>query len=124
MTASQAIQNYLERFLPSFENNSVPEGQEFPYATYSIPYSNFDETVIGSLYLWYREELPSRSWKDISDKTDEINESIGLGGVIIPYTDGSIWIKRGRPFSQRMSDEDPNVLRMYINLEIEYFTAR
>lgn len=124
MTAAQTIQTFFERFLPTFENNSVPEGQEFPYATYSIPYSNFDEPVTGALYLWYREPLPSRSWKDISDKTDEINGAIGVGGVILPYTDGSIWIKRGRPFAQRMSDEDPNVLRMYINLEIEYFTAR
>lgn len=123
MTASQAIQAYFEEFLPTFENNSVPEGQDFPYATYSIPYSNFDEPVAGALNLWYKESLPSRSWKNISDKADEINEAIGQGGVILPYDDGYIWIKRGQPFAQRMSDEEPEVLRIYIVLELEYFTA-
>jgi hypothetical protein len=33
-----------------------------------------------------------------------------------------VWIYRGSPFSQRMSDVDDTVRRIIINITVEYFT--
>ena len=64
------------------------------------------------------------SWEAISKKADEIYDYIGLGGRLLTYNDGKIWVRRGMPFAQRMSDEDDTVRRIYLNLEAEYFTAK
>ena len=54
---------------------------------------------------------------------DSIYNAIGLGGKIIPFDGGYIWVKRGQPFSQRMADENDSTRRIYIVLEVEYLTA-
>ena len=42
---------------------------------------------------------------------------------LIPCDEGYLWIKRGNPFAQRMSDENDGIRRIYINIELEYFTS-
>ena len=54
----------------------------------------------------------------------EIGAAIGLGGKIIPFDGGKLWIKRGTPFAQRMSDENEQIRRIYLNVEVEYFTSQ
>ena len=81
--------------------------------------SNFDEPVVMSASLWYN----STSWAAISQKAQEISESIGNGGTVIHYTEGAMWVTRGTPFAQRMSDEDTTIKRTYINVVGEYLTA-
>ena len=104
--------------LPAYDENTVPDDATMPRITYSVAFGNFDEPVAATASLWYY----SRSWEDITEKAAEINSYIGLGGRVIPCDGGYVWIKRGTPFSQRVSDENDSVRRIYINVEIEYFT--
>lgn len=69
--------------------------------------------------LWFyttREDIPD-------EKAHEFSELIGYGGTQIPCDGGYIWLKRGSPFCQSITDStDSNIKRRYINLTAEYLT--
>ena len=73
-----------------------------------------------SASIWSR----STSWGTAIAKMQQIAEAIGIGGKLLRTDDGYLWIKRGVPFAQRMSDEDPAVRRIYMNIEVEFFTNK
>lgn len=121
MNRTQALQNFWSGFgWSAYDENTVPENAEMPRITYSVLVANFDEPVALNASLW----AFSRSWAEITAKAEEINNAIGLGGVIIQCDDGALWIKRGVPFYQRMTDPDDMIRRIYINIEVEYLTNR
>lgn len=99
----------------AYDETSVPDIAVMPYITYEAADDYFDNTVALTASLWSR----STSWVDITAKAKEIALKIGLGGIIIPFYNGMIWLKRGHPWAQRMSDGD-DVRRIVLNIEAEY----
>ena len=117
MTAEQTLHSFWSSFgLTAYDENSVPDTAELPYITYSLSYDTFDNQVSMVANLWYQ----STSWGGITSKLHEISEGITQGGKVLTTNNGYIWIKRGSPFYQRMSEED-NVKRIYINISCQYF---
>lgn len=124
MDSLQALQAFWSSFgLKAYDENTVPDDAMTlnggKYLTYSAATGYFDALVTLSASLWYK----SASWAEISQKAAEIGEAIGYGGRLIPFDGGHIWIQRGTPFSQRMSDEDDTIRRIYINLSSEFLTT-
>lgn len=120
MNKSQAIHSFWSGFgLSAYDQYTVPDDAKMPYITYSVSESEFDEPVMLTASLWYR----SQSWEDITIKSYEISDYISLGGKIIDIDNGKIWIYRGTPFSQRMSDTDDTVRRILINVVADFFTT-
>lgn len=120
MNKWQAVQSFWESFsLPAVDENSVTDGMTMPYITYSTATGSMDDPILMTASLWYR----SMSWKDISQKADEIARRIGERLCISKLTNGYLWIRPGSPFAQRMSDEDPHIRRILINIDAEYLTA-
>jgi formylmethanofuran dehydrogenase subunit A len=74
-----------------------------------------------SASIWYR----STSWKDVSDKAEEIAEYIvKMAPPSIEIDNGRLYISKGTPFAQRMSEpSDDMVRRIYININAEFLTA-
>lgn len=119
MDKEQALHSFWSSFdLPAYDSRTVKPSAQLPYITYDVSLSSFEEPVIMSASLWYN----STSWADISQKADEISEEIGAGGKIISFDDGFIWITRGTPFAQRMSDPDTAIRRILLNTETEYLS--
>lgn len=120
MTKEQAYHNLMSSFSwKAYDENTVPDDAVLPRLTYNLSVAEFGGPVAMSLSLWDR----STKWTSVTEKADEIYKAIGLGGKIITFDSGYIWVKRGQPFSQRMSDEDDTIRRIYINLEVEYLTG-
>ena len=120
MDAEQAIHSFWSSFgLTAYDENTVPDNADLPRITYSVSKAYFDEPVMLSASPWYK----STSWVEITQKAAQIGEAIGLGGKVLKTDDGYIWLKRGVPFAQRMSDEDDTIKRIYLNVEVEYFTS-
>lgn len=121
MDSAQALNNFWSSFgWKAYDSSTVPsqdQNPEIPRITYDIAMSEFDYSVSLSASLWDR----GYSWKAITEKAMEIYEYIGLGGRIIDFDGGKLWIRRGQPFSQRLSDEDDSIRRIYLNIEVEYF---
>lgn len=121
MDKSQAIQSFWESFgLTAYEQSTVPDDAQMPYITYSVVTDSLDNVVNLNASLWYR----TKSWKDISQKTEEIAESIvKMNPPSIQLDNGRLYITKGTPFAQRMTDEDTTIRRMYLNIQAEFFTA-
>lgn len=124
MNAQAALNSFWNSFgWSAYEENTVPENifdRMSQYITYSAGQSYFEEPIMLSASIWQR----STSWGTAIAKMQQIAEAIGISGKLIKTDDGYLWIKRGTPFAQRMSDEDPAVRRIYMNVEIEFFTNK
>lgn len=118
----QAIHDFWSSFgIPAYDENSVPDEATMPYITYSSRTGALGDILTLSGSVWYK----SFSWKDISLKKEEIAEKVGKSGYCIKSIEGGyLWITRGMPFAQRMSDPGSDLIRrIYINLNAEFLTA-
>ena len=117
MNAIQALNVFWSKFgLVAYDETAVPSDAQLPYLTYEAVNSDFNRPVVGTASLWYYDT----SLADISEKTLQISHELGLGGSVIPYDGGTIWIQKGTPFAQRMADPNDMVKRMVLNLQYEY----
>lgn len=118
MNTAQALQNFWSGFnLPAYDENTVPDNATIPYITYESSDDFFGSQSAMSASLWYR----SPSWVEITEKEQEIADFIGRGGRMIAVDNGGIWINRGQPWAQRMSEpSDEMVRRIVLNYEIEF----
>lgn len=120
LTIQAALNSFFNSFsITAYEQNVVPDNAPYPYATYSAPVNGWAGEVAGSINLYYRETKLTT----INAKAKLILDHIGEGGVMVPCTNGRIWIKKGSPALQMMSDpNDKMVRRAYIVITLEYLT--
>lgn len=120
MNKQQALYKFWSGFgLNAYEQNNVPYDVIMPYITYNESIGSIGSTVTLTGSLWYFDEDGDRL--DIVDKTNEIAEAIGLGGMTVKYDDGMLWVTKGTPFAQAMDDpQDTRIKRMVLNLSAEY----
>lgn len=121
MTKEAAIFQFWGQFLPAYEENTVPTGEDapkFPYITYQVVTDNFDSEVPMTASVWDE----SMSWSDINNIVSDISETIG-DGLFVNCDGGKIWIKKGTPFAQNMGDESNDLIRRkYLNITAEFLT--
>jgi hypothetical protein len=120
MDKAQAINYFWNSFgLPAYDESTVPPNAAMPRITYSVVTDMLDNVVSMTASIWYR----SNSWKEITLKAEEIEQRLGEhGGQVIDLKVGKLWINRGTPFIQRMSDTDDSIRRIYINIQAEFLT--
>lgn len=118
MNKIQALHSFWSGFgLKAYDENSVPENAELPYITYEVASDDFDNQLLLTASLWYRES----SWKNIQEKALQIESYIGKGGQRIDYDNGCMWIWRANPFSQRAGDSNDDLIRrIIINITVEF----
>lgn len=124
MDKQQALHQFWSGFgWAAYDENTVPDNamDRFggKYITYSVVTSALDEPIPIHANLWMR----NTSWKDITEMANAISEYIGIGGKVIPFDDGYIWICRGTPFAQRLPESDSTIRKIYINLMAEFLSA-
>ena len=115
----QAIDAFFNSFqLPAYDERSVPDNASMPYITYNAPVANFEQPTVFQSSIWYR----SSSWREISQKAHEIATRL-RGYALIPIDGGYMFLTEGAPFAQRMASESDTVVkRMYILINVEFFT--
>lgn len=119
MTKAAALQAWFSQFLPAYPTSNVPKDAVFPWLTYELITGAWGDVVGLTVNLWYyteSEAIPNA-------KAQEIADTIGMGGCIVPYDGGAIWIKRGSPWCQSIAqDDDTNIKRRYLNVTVEYLS--
>lgn len=121
MTKAGAIHKFLSGFgLPAHAATGVPKDAELPCLTYQLSTAGWgDGEVSITVNLWYY----GRTETEPNAKAEELSRTIGRGGVLLSCDTGTIWLKRGSPFCQSLSDDqDKDVKRRYINLSAEFLT--
>lgn len=119
MTKTQALYEFFNSFgIVAYPSTSVPETTEFPWITYENIVGNKGDTNIAiAVNIWYHTESDAIP----NAKAEEIAQAIGLGGKVIAYDDGLIWIKRGLPWCTALADEnDPSIRRRYLNIILDF----
>ena len=120
MNKSQAIYKFWNSFdIPAYDENTVPDTAKMPYITFSTATDNIDHPISLTASIWQE----STSWQYVEDKAEEIAKFIGYGGYVIKLDNGYLYITRGTPFAQRVSDPVETTRRIYINLMAEFLTA-
>lgn len=124
MDAQQTLQNFWSGFgVPAYDENSVPDEQYrvYPHITYDVVLGeSMDETAM-SASIWTR----SSSWKSASDLFNLVNDTLSNGGVILPYEQGGLWIKKASPWAQRLGDaSDGSVKRIFLNISVEFISQK
>ena len=117
MTREGALYKYFSGFgMPAYPSDAVPDVITFPYLTYETTGGNWGDKVSIAVNLWFHTESETIP----NDKTRQISADISLGGLILSYDDGKMWIKRGSPWSISLSDEtDPTIKRRQLTIIIE-----
>ena len=121
MDKAQAIHRFWSGFgLPAYDENTVDDNAEMPYITYSVTIGSFEDVVPLSASLWYR----TTSWADITHKADEIAHFLtNMSPPAVKIDGGRAYFTKGRPFAQRMSEEnDDSVRRIYLQVDAEFMT--
>lgn len=118
MNKEQAIHSFWSQFGTAYDQNTTPEDATFPRITYEVITDSFGGQPLVSASIWDR----STSWKGVTDIAHAIEETLGMGGQTIKYDGGLLWVKRGSPFAQRMSDPDDSIRRIYLNTEMEFLS--
>lgn len=120
-TKAAALHEFFSSFgLPAYPVSSVPEDTVFPWLTYELIISAWEQGEVALvLNLWYYTESEATP----NAKAEEISKAIGMGGALLTCDDGVIWLKRGSPWCQSLQDAtDPMIKRRYINITAEYLT--
>ena len=120
MTKGEVLYKFFGRFMNAYAASSVPDDVVFPYLTYELVTDNWEGGEVGlTVNLWFyteSEAIPNA-------KVHQISEEIGYGGITVPCDGGAVWIKRGTPFAQSLTDDTaPGIKRRYMNIVAEYLT--
>jgi hypothetical protein len=122
MSKASALYTWFSGFgITAYEESNVKSNPTYPYLTYTYATGDFDSGEVPIIVkLFYRTE----SNVAIDAKAEEIYDRIGRGGVHVHVEGGAIWLKRGSPFSNPLSDpSDANIRGRYINITAEFETA-
>ena len=122
MTKAAVLHELFSGFgIPAYAASAVPDDAVCPWLTYELVTSAWDGGEVGiTVNLWYY----TTSEKTPNDKAQEISTALGTGGAVLPCDGGFIWLKRGAPWCQSLTDDaDNQIKRRYINVSAEYLTA-
>lgn len=121
MNKPQALAAFWDSFgWDAYDENTVPDDATLPYITYESATDSLGNAISLTASLWYR----SSSWAEIEAKAAQIERAIAEHGFYNVAIDGGyLWIVKGTPFAQRMSDTDPGVRRIVLTITAEYLTA-
>jgi len=118
MDKTQALISFWRSFgVEAYDESTVPDNAGYPRITYSVATDSLNNQVSLSANLWDK----STSWTTVTRLAEQIAERVkGQGYEIQPFDGGYIYIMAGSPFTQRISDPDGDIKRIYINLIAEF----
>ena len=132
MNKQQAYNFFWNKFgVLAFEENSVPDDEaisamikagqassKYPYITYQVITDDISGTVFPTASIWDK----SNSWERVDLLSNTIAEYIQKMNTI-SLDNGRMFITKGSPFAQHMSEEgDSSIRRIILNLGVQFFT--
>ena len=134
MNKQQAYNSFWNSFgVLAFEENSVPTEDvietmikagvataRWPMITYQVLIDDINEPIFPTASIYDR----STSWERADTLANAISASIQTMGTI-KLDEGRMFITKGSPFANHMSEEaDRDIRRIVLNLGIEFLTEK
>jgi len=125
MDKAQALHQFWSGFgIPAWDENTVPDDDDIrgeKYIAYSLSTGSLDDVINLTAKIW---DTNTSSWEFVENKAKEIAEYIAkMVPPTIPIENGRLYITKGKPFSQRLSNPNELVRGNYINIQAEFLTA-
>lgn len=121
MDREQAFNQFWNSFdVPAYDVNTVPDDAPYPRITYNLAVNEFGVPTSLNASIWAK----STGWNSITTIANKIDSRLSQGGQTVSYDNGILWIKKGNPFLQRMSDPDDTIRRIVVIFEIEYLEGK
>lgn len=125
MDKAQALHQFWSGFgIPAWDENTVPDDDDIrgeKYIAYSVSTGSLDDVINLTAKIW---DTNTSSWEFVENKAEEIAEYIvKMVPPTIPIENGRLYITKGKPFSQRLSNPNELVRGIYINIQAEFLTA-
>lgn len=118
---AKALHAFYSGFeIPAFEEYSVPDDQELPYITYTVPQSDVFSGATHQARVWYPTDKGAPSNVQVNAKADEVIAAIGRG-VRINTENGFIIIYPGNGTLAQNQPSDDGTRIVYLNLEIRCY---
>lgn len=122
MTREARLYNLFSSFgIDAFVSTNTPEPLTFPCLVYENNAGYFNDGYVDIVVsLWYRTDNEAI----VNAKVNEIADAITGGGIVLKYDNGSMWVRRGTPFCNSLTDNtDQTIKHKVINLTIEDWRA-
>lgn len=128
MDSWQALNAFWAGFdLPAYDEQTVFDehySPAYPHITYESAAGTNGNTELLTASLWDMVDPTEQtaSWSWLKQKAEEIKHAIGYGGLKMEVEGGGIWIKlpETSPFSRPMPSGEDNILRIQMNIEVDY----
>lgn len=121
MTPEAAFASWLESAcgVRAYAEGHVPDSAAYPFATFSLPASSWGSgQAAATVDLWSRAEGDAAA----NRRARSLSRALGLGGVALPCDGGGLWLTRGEPWCQALTDPDPCVCRRRANVSVDWIT--
>lgn len=114
MTLYEFLNNALE--VPCYIDRNEPSDVLFPYASYELPFTSYNEQLIAVKIRTNDGKLTT-----CVKYVDKLKDIIGQGYKLNTGT-GYIVIRQGEPFAQVINEEiGEHIKTVYVNLSIQIF---
>ena len=128
MDSWQALNAFWSGFdVPAYDEQTVFDERyspAYPHITYESAAGTNGNTELLSASLWDMVDPTKQtaSWAWLKKKAEEIKHAIGYGGLKMKVEGGGIWIKlpNTSPFSRPLPSGEDNILRIQMNIEVDY----
>ena len=128
MDSWQALNAFWSGFdVPAYDEQTVFDERyspAYPHITYESAAGTNGNTELLTASLWDMVDPTEQtaSWSWLKQKAEEIKHRIGYGGITINVEGGGLWIKLpdSSPFSRPVSSGADNILRIQMNIEVDY----
>lgn len=118
MNKEQALHQFFNSFgVPAYDEGTVPDNAPDTRITYSVAIDNYDAICPLNVSIWDRSE----SWGKVTELSHSIAQRLNEMGRI-RIDDGLVYLTRGTPFAQRMTDSDKSIRRIVININAQFLT--
>lgn len=129
MDSWQALHAFWAGFdVPAYDEQTIfAEGDSpaYPHITYESAAGTNGNTELLTASLWDMidpDSSQTASWAWLKQKAEEIKHAIGYGGITIQVEGGGLWLKlpESSPFSRPLPSGEDNILRIQMNIEVDY----
>ena len=128
MDSWQALNAFWSGFdVPAYDEQTVFDERyspAYPHITYESAAGTNGNTELLTASLWDMVDPTEQTaaWSWLKQKAEEIKHAIGYGGLKMRVEGGGIWIKlpNTSPFSRPLPSGEDNILRIQMNIEVDY----
>ena len=114
LNQAQLLYEFFSDICPAYLQNTVPDGTEFPYLTYTLDNVDWETSNIIQVKIYTKEQ----GVKGVVTLADKLANKIGQG-ITIDKEGTYIYLRKGSPFLQFMVEDAKNYIKSVYSV-IEY----